>query len=393
MDRKVPILFENKKDCCSCGACLNICPRQAISMQEDECGFLYPRINEEQCIHCGKCKKVCFFQNEFERLNDNLTYAAVARDVALLEKSASGGVFAVVAKKIIENGGVVFGAEMTNDYFIQHTCVGEICEISKLQGSKYSQSNTKKTYSEVKYFLQQGRQVLYSGTPCQIAGLYGFLGQEVDGLVTIDIVCHGVPNNRMFQEYIATLGDDVKHFSFRDKSTGWGKNGSAEIDGKCRKIWESSSSYLYYFSKGWICRESCYQCPYASKQRIGDITLGDYWGIEKQHPEYLGKNGFNESRGLSVVIVNTEKGKNLIDSTREQLEIKLSSIEKAAVGNPQLREPSKPGKRDELLRVYEDGGWKEIERLFRKNIGWRYYSSQVKCILPNKVKKLLKAMR
>lgn len=393
MDREIPVLYNEKKDCCACGACLNVCPKQAISMIEDACGFRYPQIDDNLCVRCGRCKQVCAFQSSKVENSPVKVFAGVAKDESIRKASASGGIFAAIAKKALEEGYMVYGAVLQPDFYVKHVGIKSIEELGKIQGSKYTQSDIGRTYSEVKEYLAQGKKVLFSGTPCQIDGLYGFLGKDNENLVTIDIICHGVPSNKMFIDYIKTLGDDVSSFVFRDKSIGWGINGSAFINGKKKRIWQSSSSYLYYFTKGWIYRENCYQCKYTCSHRPGDITLGDYWGIEKQHPEYLGKDGWDEAIGISVIIANTEKGENVLNGLNCVLDLKESTFKKASEANQQLRLPSNPGKRDDILRLYNDAGWTAIEKHFKDNIGWRYYSSLIKSFLPNNLKRFIKSKR
>ncbi|MGN9152245.1 Coenzyme F420 hydrogenase/dehydrogenase, beta subunit C-terminal domain [Bariatricus sp. HCP3S3_E12] len=393
MDREIPILYSEKNDCCACGACLNICSKQAISMVEDECGFRYPQIDENLCVRCGRCKQVCVFQNSKVENSPVKVFAGVAKDERIRRTSASGGIFAAIAKTVLEEGYVVFGAALQTDYSVRHIAIKSVEDLLKLQGSKYTQSDIGRTYSEVKKYLDQGGKVLFSGTPCQVDGLYVYLGKGNENLVTIDIICHGVPSNRMFKDYIESLGQDVSNFVFRDKSIGWGINGSAIINGKKKRIWQSSSAYLYYFTKGWIYRENCYQCQYTSSHRPADITLGDFWGIEKQHPEYLGKDGWDESKGLSVIIANTVKGEVLLNDMRFVLDLKESTFEKAAACNGQLRHPSKTGKRAELVELYASVGWDGLERRFKKNIGWHFYSSQIKSLIPGCVKRKIKSMK
>lgn len=391
MDREIPVLYKEKKDCCACGACLNVCPKRAINMVEDACGFRYPQIDENLCVRCGRCKQVCAFQNSKMENSPVKVFAGVAKDESIRKISASGGIFAAIAKKTLEEGYIVFGATLQTDFSVRHIGINSVEELSKLQGSKYTQSDIGRTYSEVKEHLKLGKKVLFSGTPCQIDGLYGYLEKNNENLVTVDIICHGVPSNKMFKDYIKSLGQDVTNFVFRDKSIGWGINGSAFVSDKKKCIWQSSSSYLYYFTKGWIYRENCYQCKYTCKHRPADITLGDYWGIEKQHPEYLGKGGWDESKGISVIIANTTKGGSLLNEVGVVLELKDSTFEKAAAGNSQLVHPSKSGNREELIELYKKEGWEAIEIRFKKNIGWRYYSSQIKAVIPLRIKRKLKS--
>ncbi|EPB8190227.1 Coenzyme F420 hydrogenase/dehydrogenase, beta subunit C-terminal domain [Clostridium perfringens] len=398
LERKIPNLFDEKKDCCGCGACLNICPKNAISMEEDQYGFKYPKIDETLCIGCHLCKKVCAFQNTEEDNSPIETFAAVSKDKIQLHQSASGGIFAAIAQQHINEEGVVFGAAFDKKWNVCHIGIERFDELKMLQGSKYVQSDTKETFREAKELLELGKKVLYSGTPCQIAGLKKFLNKEYSNLLTIDIICHGVPNNKMFKEYLNQIeqkeNGKVVKFVFRDKRIGWGKNGSVEIKKQDKlinkKIWESTSSYLYYFTQSWIYRENCYLCKYASLHRPADITLGDYWGIEKEHPEYIAKSEWDESKGISVVIANTNKGLELLKSLPEYLELRESSFEKASSNNGQLKKPSTPGKREEILSEYLSNGWNGLEKRFNKKIGIKKYKSQLISYIPKSLKKYLK---
>ena len=388
----IPVLFANKEDCCGCGACLNICPKQAITMKEDEYGFLYPLIDENKCLRCGQCKKVCAFQHREETNEPIACYAAISGNTEQASKSASAGIFAAIAEKVIVDGGVVYGAAFSKNWAVHHVKAETPQDLIALQGSKYAHSNIERTFSETKKDLLEGRQVLFSGTPCQIAGLYEFLGRDYDNLITVDIVCHGVPNVRMLQDYLKTIEDKyggrITAFTFRDKSIGWGINGSAVINDKRIRIWQSSSSYLYYFTRGWLYRENCYKCKYTCEHRPADITLGDYWGIEKQHPELLGKGGWDENRGISCVIVNTDKGKGIINGAN--LQLKNSSFIQIAEGNRQLREPSQPGMRVEIMKFYKSGGWAALDKRFGQRIGVHKYTSQMKALIPTVIKRRLK---
>ncbi|MCM1223998.1 MAG: Coenzyme F420 hydrogenase/dehydrogenase, beta subunit C-terminal domain [Lachnospiraceae bacterium] len=369
-------------------------------MEEDEYGFLYPQINSERCIGCQKCKHVCAFQNVKVKNDVKEVYAAVTEDKDILMHSASGGIFATLANAWVEKGGIAFGAAFNQEWSVHHVSAVSKEEIGKLQGSKYVQSDTEKTFQQVKEMLRQGKRVLYSGTPCQIAGLYGYLGNRDENLVTIDIVCHGVPNGRMFQEYLKVIesqtGGKIQSFAFRDKKKGWGIEGKVEIASdkgkKVMTVWKSKSSYVSYFSYGWIYRECCYGCPYTNSHRPADLTIGDYWGIEREHPEYLGKNGWDESRGISLILVNTEKGRKCLEQNKELIELRKSDFVRAARGNMQLQQASKRGRREEILELYLQDGWRIVDEKYQRDIGLRKYSSQIKAVIPLKIKRKLKEL-
>ena len=253
MDKGIPVLFINKSDCCACGACENICSQKAITMQEDEYGFFYPVIDDSKCVGCSMCKSVCGFQNK-KIENDPLeVYAAVAREKNIVEKSASGGIFTAIARAVLLDNGLIVGAALQEDYSVEHVIVEDEDGLEKLQGSKYTQSKINNVFSIVEKHLKKEEKVLFSGTPCQVAGLKSYLKKEYNNLITVDVICHRVPNNRMFQDYIRIIESKengrISFFTFRDKSIGWGINASVIINGHKKKIWQSMSSYLYYFTK------------------------------------------------------------------------------------------------------------------------------------------------
>ena len=393
----MPILYENKKDCCACGACMNICPKRAISMKEDEFGFLYPCIDEELCVECGLCKRVCAYQNS-EVTNEPIKcFAAVSKNLEQRKKSASGGIFAALATKVIQGGGIAYGAAFDDEWNVVHMAARNLDELTSLQGSKYVQSKTGFTFSEVKTELNNGKKIIYSGTPCQIDGLKHFLGKEYDNLLTVDIVCHGVPSNRMFKDYICSLERShhgkVTSFTFRDKELGWGINGSANIGKKNIKIWKTESPYLYYFSNASIYRENCYSCKYACSHRPADITIGDFWGIEKQHPDLIKRNTWNISGGISLAFANTQKGVRELESSKDIIELETSEYEFIAKGNDQLNYPCKNESHGEMLGFYRDNGWLQLEKSFYKKIGIRRYKSVIKSFIPNNIKTLIKRYR
>lgn len=397
-------LYDSKEDCCGCGACLNICPKNAIEMKEDENGFYYPVIDEKLCIHCRMCQKVCFYQIEKRGNISKKAYAAVNLNESDLLNSASGGIFSAIASEFLKDNGIVFGSSLNiekNNVKIKHVSAQTIEELKKMFGSKYVQSSTERTFKEVLSFLKQGKKVLYSGTPCQIDGLYGFLGKKYDNLFTIDLICHGVPNEKFLNSYLnyekeKNYLSEIKDFYFRDKKNGWGMNSKiigVTIDNKEKIIYKKSgfSSYFTLFLNSDIYRENCYSCKYASERRVGDITIGDFWGIEKAHPELLKKKYFDVEKGISCILVNTLQGDKLLKSYGNNILKENSTIEKIKLKNTQLVKPSKKSeKRDEICKIYRESGYEEVEKYFLKKYRKQIIKQHIFQLIPKSIKKLIK---
>ncbi|ADY55906.1 coenzyme F420 hydrogenase/dehydrogenase beta subunit domain protein [Syntrophobotulus glycolicus DSM 8271] len=388
------ILYNDKKECSGCAACLNICAKQAITMQPDEDGFIYPTVNDNLCIECGHCRTVCAFQIGVVTADVPLaTYVAINKNQSVLAASSSGGAFAALASIIFEQNGVVFGCTYNSDMEPMHIGIDNLTDMKKLQGSKYVQSNINHTYLEAKKYLELGNRVLFTGAPCQIAGLKSYLRTDYENLITADIICHGVPSAEFFKGYIkhleAKLKGKVIDFRFRDKEKGWGlmgkiiyiKNGVV-----LEQLIPPITSYYYScFLKGEIYRESCYDCKYAGGGRQGDFTMGDYWGIEKSHPEIDIKNG------ISVLLVNSAKGIKLIEKLEKHLTLVHSTFEQARVHNEQLRQPTKRSeKRAAILKIWREGGYQAIaDRYYRLNRR-KMISYRIKKLIPPRVKELVK---
>ena len=303
----------NKKLCNGCGTCALKCPKGAITMLEDSEGFLYPHIDKSKCIKCGICEKVC---SNFNNNNSNSkAYIAINKNEEELKISSSGGIFYILAKYVIENDGVVFGVAYDKEVKAFHKYASTLEECKQFCGSKYVRSDLKNTYTEAKEFLDKGRIVVYTGTACQLNGLKCFLGKEYNNLILCDILCHANPSPKVFELYkknIESLNDKrIKEVKFRSKENGW-KNQTPIIefeDGT--KIEENS--YFNAFVKEMINRPSCYQCVFASKNRITDITIADFWGIEKF------KDNIDISKGVSLITINSEKGKNIVKKMKQCL--------------------------------------------------------------------------
>ncbi|MCH5184041.1 MAG: Coenzyme F420 hydrogenase/dehydrogenase, beta subunit C-terminal domain [Oscillospiraceae bacterium] len=382
------VLFENPADCCGCGACANACPKQAIELQKDAYGFLYPAIRADRCVSCGLCKEVCAFQKKEELPLPRHAYAVQSQREEVLKKSASGGVFAMIALHILEQGGVVAGCalEWTADGVTpRHILIDSPGDLVALQGSKYVQSAVGDVYQRVKNALDSGKQVLFSGTPCQVDGLNAFLrGKAYANLLTMDLICHGTPNADLFAEYIKTLEKKVSgtivDFKFRDKSASWGLNGSYIYNGsytykdrqgnvKTESISARRSSYYKLFLDAEIHRDSCYHCKYACMHRCSDLTIGDFWGIEKQHPAYLQENGgdLRLEAGISCVLANTEKGRAALDSVADGMHVRLSQCAAVAEENRQVNLPSVAGKhREKVLKLYRKAGYGRVEKWYSR---------------------------
>lgn len=398
-------LFDNKSECCGCGACVNVCPRNAITMVEDEYGFLYPSIDHEKCVKCGLCKKVCSYQNNKNMNMPTATYAAASKNDATLKKVASGGIFSVVAENVLEENGVVFGAtlEFQNDKLVpMHIAIENKEELYKLQGSKYVQSIIGTTYQEAKKYLNSERKVLFSGTPCQIAGLKSYLGKEYDNLITIDIICHGVPNVKWFQDYIMVLekklNAKVYDFAFRDKSRGQGMNARINYydQNNNKKVLYKDGhliSFFHYFLQMETYRENCYSCPYAGPKRVSDITIGDYWGVYNVHAAEMKNSNMSNTKGVSCVLINSERGKEVFGSVQDRLNIFESTFENVAKYNMQLKKPSEHTcEREKLFERYKQAGYEAIEVEFQKSIVFKKYIYAFRNALPKGLKRKMKQL-
>lgn len=338
------IVIKHRKDCCGCSACVQKCPKQCISMQFDDEGFYYPVVQKDLCVNCGLCEKVCPVINQEEPRLPLSCIAATGKNDNIVRKSSSAGLFYLLAEYTIKNGGVVFGAKFNDNWDVVHHYVDNLYALDSLLGSKYVQSDIGNSYKMAEIFLKDGREVLFSGTPCQISGLKHYLHKEYEKLVCVDVVCHGSPSPGVWREYLKYImspagrkntvssciytpisdGDAlrIKGISFRDKRISWKKFSFVLLSsqGGSRSEENSvSSSYMkkvcqkHYFNDymrsflyNFTLRYSCFSCP-ARKGRSGsDILLGDYWGITRSHPEFFNENG------VSMALAYTTKGSLLL---------------------------------------------------------------------------------
>lgn len=323
--------IKEKKDCCGCGACVQRCPKSCISMREDKEGFLYPEVNKEMCIDCGLCEKVCPVINQSEERKPMAVYAAKHKDERIRLASSSGGVFTAIAESVIDDGGVVFGAKFDKDWSVIHGYTETKEELAAFRGSKYVQSRIGDSYKDAEALLKTGRKVLFSGTPCQIAGLKRFLRKEYDNLLTVDFICHGVPSPGVWREYLKeetarqcggknsvlshpkdNLGDvRIENISFRDKRLGWKKYSFALTlsvpngQGAKNTVLLSESLDKNIFLRGFLAdlylRPSCHACPAKKFKSGSDVTIGDFWGVQNVMPE------IDDDKGVSALMVNSLK--------------------------------------------------------------------------------------
>ena len=327
------ITLADKRDCCGCYACYNICPQQCISMQVDEEGFWYPVVDLDECTDCSLCEKACSILNKNVTDNHPVAYACINKDDNIRQQSSSGGLFTVIAEKVIANNGVVFGAGFDGGFNVVHSWTDKLDGVSNFRGSKYVQSCIGDTYKEVLDFLKQGRQVVFSGTPCQIAGLRSYLGKDYEALICLDIICHGVPSPKVWQRYKLHTEEiyqaKAKRITFRHKNCGWklySVSFSFDNDTEySQKLTENI--FMQGFLHNLYLRPSCYACSFKTLNRQSDITLADFWGIENILPS------FDDNKGTSLVMVNTQKGAEIFSSVVDKISYEKVDINLAILYN------------------------------------------------------------
>jgi coenzyme F420-reducing hydrogenase beta subunit len=358
-------LYSNKKRCNGCHACFSICPKKAISMEYDIEGFFYPHIEQELCINCKLCKKTCpiVTGNTVGNIKEQIALACYNKDNEIRINSSSGGIFYLFAKHVIDNGGVVFGAEFDKDFNVIHGYAEKLEEVNKFMGSKYLQSRISDTYKRVKEFLLSSRIVLFSGTPCQIGGLKAFLNRDYDNLICIDFICHGVPSPILWKKYLKELSvQKIKSINFRNKEVGW-KNFSIKV------IYEDGSFYCKshkedIFMRGFLgdlfLRPSCYECNFKTLDRQSDLTLADFWGIQEVIPD------MDTDRGTSLVLINSSVGYRLFEALSEAMVYKRVEIKEAIAYNPNAFQPVyEPRRRKNLLNMLSNSN---LTKQIQKNL-------------------------
>ncbi len=327
----------DKNNCCGCTACAMICPRKCIKMQPDEEGFLYPQIDQELCVNCSLCQKVCPILKKNDKKDSPDCYIAYSKNDKIRAKSSSGGIFTELAKGEIKRGGLVYGAGFNENFEVVHQSARSEQEIEKLRGSKYVQSRMDDKYREIKEILDRGNLVYFSGTPCQVAGLYSYLENRPEKLITQDFICHGVPSPLVWEKYIETFGD-VRKVEFRNKKYGW-HYFALHIESDKKNYYKrlDEDFYLKLFLDNTILRPICYDCPIKKQGSSADITLADCWSLNQITDKVLDRD-----KGLSLVIANTSKGKSFLKKVKDSGDIVAIQVDAKKALNSQsaLRESS-----------------------------------------------------
>lgn len=335
------------KNCFGCSACAQICPQQCIRMIPDVEGFGYPSVDESACIKCGLCYEVCPSLKDtlFETAESQKFYAFVYKDRNIVEQSSSGGAFTAIAEAFCNVGSYkIFGAKWNDDFSVSHSSIDDVSDIDIFRKSKYLQSEIGNSYIEVENALKDGQTVVFSGTPCQVAGLKSFLKKDYDRLLLLDIICHGVPSKLIFQQYIKSLEKKsqsyMSQYIFRFRKSLFGiidpyASRAVFANDKTVDLFSYENEYLKSFFIALNYRLSCYNCPYSRKQRVSDITIGDFWGIEKYDKKY------NATKGVSLIISNTRKGENLLLFLNDGHTIEQVPEKFALENNRNLKTPSK----------------------------------------------------
>lgn len=363
------IQINNPADCCGCTACASICAHDAIKMEPDALGFLYPKVDKDKCVDCGLCEKVCAFNDNYDtslNLEKPIVYGARHKDMNEVETSRSGAAFIAISDYILEQGGVVYGAGYTDHFRVVHKRATTKEERDEFKGSKYVQSDMTGVFRQVKQDLRDGLTVLFSGTPCQTSGLNSYIGKRLrENLFLVDIVCHGVPSPYMWRDYIAYLekkqGSPIVWVNFRDKQKyGWAAHHETfkfKMGGKM--------SFTYLFYKHIMFRKSCGNCHFTNTKRPSDITIADFWGWEKTNPNFNADN-----KGCSLVLLNTEKGRKLFEAVHDRLNTMPAKLEDCL--QPNMMHPSEiHPRREKFEEEYAKKGFKYVYFKYGEE-GWRY---------------------
>ncbi len=381
--------LKHGKDCCGCTACASICGKNAISMRPDTLGFLYPQVDVDLCVNCGLCEKVCNFREDYPTPHNFLSpipYGVRLKNMDEVMKSRSGGAFKAFSDWILSKNGVIYGAGFKEHFKVAHCRATTAEERDIMRGSKYVQSDLTGVFRSVKNDLAEGKWVLFSGTPCQTSGLQSFIPQKLQtNLLIVDIVCHGVPSPQFWKDYVDYIeekhDDKIIKVYFRDKERyGWAAHRETFL---FHKTVTTSTIFTYLFYQHIMLRESCEKCHFTNTRRPSDLTLADFWGWEKTDCEIN-----RDDKGLSLILVNTPKGKTVFKEVSDELIIinpKLENCLQAHLLHPTTPHPQ----RQKFVSDYERYGFKYVISRYG-NIGWRYHIKNFSFRVIRKLKHILK---
>ena len=384
-------LKQNNLKCCGCTACYAVCPKNAITMQADSEGFKYPVIDKDKCIDCGLCCKVCPLDIKLEKTEDKqIAVACTAKDENFTKQSSSGGVFAILANIFIKKQAVIYGAAFDDDWNVKHIRVNQKEDLKKLYTSKYVQSDMTDNFKFVKADLDSGKEVLFAGTPCQVSGLKSYLGKDYDNLTTVDFICHGVPSPLVWKSYInekvESLKSKITDISFRNKKDGW-KNYYFMVktsNGNINYEKAGDNIYMNGFSKDLYLRPSCYDCKFKTLNRASDITLADFWGIDKVLPEMYDK------KGVSLCWTSSEKGSEILAEVLKQTVYKKVDLQEAVRHNPSaIKSVNVHKNRDKFFEEFAESH-DDVTKLIKKYYDTRSLRKRLSYKIRTKLKSLFK---
>ena len=387
-------ILKNTKLCNGCHACFSVCPKDCIVMQADEEGFLFPQIDNEKCVECGLCEKICpMNKTQVERTGETKTpktFAVINKNEEIRMQSSSGGVFTLLAEKVINEGGVVFGARFNENWQVEHDSTETIDGLAAFRGSKYVQSRIGNSYKLVKEFLTDGGGVLFSGTPCQIGGLKSYLQKDYENLLCVDIICHGVPSSKVWRKYVEfrenIAGSKTGKIASRRKNCGWTQYSLSfnfVNDREYSQIFQADP-FMQAFLKDLCLRSSCYQCGFKSANRISDITIADFWGVQNVAPEMF------DDKGTSLVLLQSPKGQEVFDKIKSDTDFAEVDCEKSLQFNTAaFRSCAEPKNRGKFMKNIDKFPFDKLVRKYTKISFTKKIFSFVRKVL-GKIKRILK---
>ena len=367
----------DKDRCCGCTACIFVCPTNALELVEDIEGFFYPKLKKELCINCGKCKNVCAFNKNKKVDRQPLVFAARYKEREILSFSQSGGAFVALSNAILEEEGIVYGCILDEKFNAIHTSADNKKQRDMMRGSKYVQSNLKNTFKEIKEILSNNEKIMFVGTPCQVSGLREYIGEQ-ENIIYVDLLCHGVPSPKIWREHLEFLKQksgkfqkkkEIKEIVFRDKLKHRWEESIIRLKIEKKEYFDRLFSGLFY--SNYTLRPACYNCPYKKDNLRGDITIADFWGIDKILPDFYDK------KGTSLVLVHNERGKKLFNNAKKYLDYR--QVYNQDWMNFQMKEAAtKPNNREQFWEDFQIRGYNYILKKYMKNTIWGNFKRNIK---------------